>query len=141
MSAIRFEPGTKKTLEWNYRYSSIPVLAAIFALRETACIDQKTYRHVLPTDAEGIKETVSQATNLSYELSDLMGTVALLAASHLEKFDDFDSDNLPNKEDVELARKAFIFVESIRELQAIVNEFICIANGAIPGLGGCDERK
>lgn len=136
MSVIKFPLSISGEISWKYRYSTVPALAAIFALQETRKIDPKGYFSVLATDAEGIRQVAISAHDLASEVSDWISTITMLGESHLAKFDTSDLDNAPGKEDAALVRRAFMTLESIRELHSMLHEFVGLATEAKPGLDG-----
>jgi hypothetical protein len=141
MKSIRFKHSRFGSLDWNHAYSGTPALAAIFALRETARFDPDTRQFEFATNKEGITEAASSAYDLAGVVSDWMGTIAMLGVSHLDQFDDFDEDNRPSKSDAELARKAFVCLEGLRELHTTLHEFMGIAYGAKAEFDFDKERK
>jgi hypothetical protein len=138
ISAIKFPLSVSGEINWKYRHSTVPALAAIFALQETRKVDPNGYFSVLATDAEGIRQAAISAHDLASEVSDWISTITILGESHLDRFDDSVDGNEPSKADVALARRAFLTLESIRELHAMLHEFVGMAADAKPGIGGAN---
>jgi hypothetical protein len=124
MSEILFRHARAGSISAEHGYSALRVVPAIFAVSETASIENDSW--VVHTDAEGLATLKTNAQTVTQELSYLISTISRLALS----FTDPDAaGNWP-----ELPREALSGIESLRELQHELIDVIGILAQATPSI-------